>query len=112
MSGSLDITVEQGATFKRTITILNSSQVAIDVSGDTFSAQMRKRPQSEDISATFSTSLVSDGSDGQFELLLSDETTMGIIDGDYVYDVEWNKADGTKTRLLEGVAKVTPEVTR
>jgi chorismate-pyruvate lyase len=32
--------------------------------------------------------------------------------GRLVYDVEWVKADGTVTRILEGIADTTAEVTR
>ena len=35
MSGKLDLTIEQGATFSRTITIKDASNVVVDISTDT-----------------------------------------------------------------------------
>ena len=32
--------------------------------------------------------------------------------GDFVYDIEWTQSDSSVTRLLEGTATVTPQVTR
>ena len=46
MSGKLDLTIEQGATFSRTITIKDASNVVVDITNDTFAGQVRKRHQS------------------------------------------------------------------
>ena len=44
---------------------------------------------------------------------LSNSTTASIANGKYYYDLELvNTSQSTVTRLLEGVARVTPEVTR
>jgi len=44
---------------------------------------------------------------------LGNSTTAGITSGKYYYDLELvNTDDSSVTRLLQGVARVTPEVTR
>jgi hypothetical protein len=44
---------------------------------------------------------------------LNNATTAGITSGKYYYDLELvNSDNNTVTRLLQGVARVTPEVTR
>ena len=46
-------------------------------------------------------------------MALTNSTTAGIASGKYYYDLELvNTSNGTVNRLLQGVARVTPEVTR
>lgn len=110
MSGKLDLTIEQGATFSRTITIKDASNVVVDISTDTFAGQVRKRHQSGTVEATF-TMTVTDGPNGEVTATISATDTAAMDTGDFVYDIEWTSGS-TVIRLLEGVATVTPEVTR
>lgn len=113
MSGKLDLTIEQGSTFSRLITITDSTNTAVDISADTFRGQVRSTYKSGTIEGSFSFQLHTDGTDGKVVILMDDETTSSMTFGkNYVYDVEWVKASGTVVRLLEGTAVVTPEVTR
>ena len=110
MSGKLDLTIEQGATFSRTITIKNASNVVVDITNDTFAGQVRKRHQSGTVEAVF-TFTITDGANGEVTAVISATDTSAMDTGDFVYDIEWTSGS-TVTRLLEGVATVTPEVTR
>lgn len=110
MSGKLDLTIEQGATFSRTITIKDASNVVVDISTDTFAGQVRKRHQSGTVEATM-TMTVTDGPNGEVTATISATDTAQMDTGDFVYDIEWTSGS-TVIRLLEGVATVTPEVTR
>ena len=110
MSGKLDLTIEQGATFSRTITIKDASNVVVDISTDTFAGQVRKRHQSGTVEATI-TCIVTDGPNGEVTATISATDTAAMDTGDFVYDIQWTSGS-TVTRLLEGVATVTPEVTR
>lgn len=110
MSGKLDLTIEQGSTFSRTITIKDSSNVVVDISTDTFAGQVRKRHQSGTVEASF-TFTITDGANGEVTATISATDTASMDPGDFVYDIEWTSGS-TVTRLLEGVATVTPEVTR
>ena len=109
-SGKLDITVEQGATFSRTITIKDASNTAVNISSDTFAGQIRKRHQSATTEAAFSFT-ITDGTNGEVTATISNTDTSSMDPGDFVYDIEWTSGS-TVTRLLEGTATVTPEVTR
>ncbi len=111
MSGKLDITVEQGATFERNITIKDSSNVAVNISGSTFQGQIRKRHQSATKEADFDFT-ISNASGGVFIATITATNTGNMEPGDFVYDIEWTQSDATVTRLLEGTATVTPQVTR
>ena len=110
MSGALDLTIEQGATFTRTITIKDSSNAAINISGDTFAGQVRKRHQSAKAEASFSFDLTNP-TGGQLVASISATNTNAMTPGDFVYDIEWTNGS-TVTRLLEGQATVTPQVTK
>ena len=110
MSGKLDLIIEQGATFSRVITIKNSSNVAVNISTDSFAGQVRKRHQSGTKVADFDFS-ITDGANGEVTATISHANTTTMDTGDFVYDIEWTSGS-TVTRLLEGTATVTPEVTR
>lgn len=110
MSGHLDIVVEQGSTFSRVITIKDETETPVNITGNTFAGQIRKRHLSETPEATFLCS-VTDGVNGKLTISLTDEETAAIDSGEWVYDIEWYNGSVTG-RLLEGTAYVTPEVTR
>tara|TARA_R100001086_G_scaffold192605_1_gene109860 strand:- start:758 stop:1093 length:336 start_codon:yes stop_codon:yes gene_type:complete len=111
MSGKLDITVEQGATFTRTITIKDSSNAAINITGSSFAGQIRKRHQSSTKQADFDFT-ITNASGGIVIATITAANTGSMEPGDFVYDIEWTQSDSSVTRLLEGTATVTPQVTR
>lgn len=110
MSGKLDLTIEQGATFSRVITIKDSSNTAVNISTDSFAGQVRKRHQSGSVEASM-TFTITDGANGEVTATISAADTNSMTPGDQVYDIEWTSGS-TVTRLLEGTATVTPGVTR
>ena len=106
-----DITIQQGATFAKTLTITDDNDVAINIANDSFRGQVRKKHTSTDTEAAF-TFTVTDGANGLVSWSLTDTQTAAMGSGKFYYDIEWVKADGTVVRLLEGIADTTPEVTR
>jgi hypothetical protein len=107
-----DITIQQGSDFAKTLTIKDDSNVAINVSGDTFRGQVRKLHSSTDTEASFTFDSTTDGANGIVSWTLTATQTAAMGNGRFVYDVEWVKASGSVVRILEGVADTTPEVTR
>ncbi len=112
MSGKLDITIEQGSTYQRIITIADSQDNPVNIANDTFRGQIRKHPKQDIIEASFVFSFFTDGTDGKIVVVVDDTNTSAITNGRNYYDIEWVKSSGTVIRLLEGVATVTAEVTR
>ena len=106
-----DITIQQGATFAKTLTITDDSDVAIDISNDSFRGQVRKHHSSTTTEATF-TLTVTDGANGIVSWSISATDTASMGNCKFYYDIEWVKANGNVVRLLEGIADTTPEVTR
>ena len=110
MSGYLDLQINQGATFKRVITIADANDTPLNISSNTFRGQVRKRYTSTDVLATF-TCTVTDATNGKLSIELTDAETSAIPAGHWVYDIEW--VNGAEVaRLLEGQAITTAEVTR
>lgn len=108
---SHDITIDQGSSFNKTISLKDDSNAVINISNDSFRGQIRKHHSSTDIQATF-TIAITDGPNGVATWSLTPTQTAAMSSGRLVYDVEWVKADGTVTRILEGIADTTAEVTR
>jgi hypothetical protein len=108
---SHDITIDQGSTFSKSITLKDDNDVVINVTNDTFRGQVRKHHSSTDIQATFSFT-ITDGTNGVVAWSLSATDSAAMSSGILVYDVEWIKQDGTVTRILSGIADTTAEVTR
>jgi len=108
---SHDITIDQGASFAKTLTLKDDNDVVINITNDTFRGQVRKHHSSTDIQATF-TFTITDGTNGVVAWSLSATDSATMSSGRLVYDVEWVKQDGTVTRILSGIADTTAEVTR
>ena len=110
-AGKYNITIEQGADFALSFTLKEDGS-AKDLSDYSARAQMRTKKSSTDIAATF-TCTVTDASAGKFSMKLSNATTKDLSAGTYFYDIElFTASDANVTRLLEGTATVTAEVTR
>lgn len=110
MATKTNLIVDQGATYSNTITVYSSNGSALNLSGYTGSAQLRKHYTS---SNSVSFSITMGGNTGNITLALSANTTANLSSGRYVYDVEiTNVSDGKITRVREGIVTVTPNVTR
>ena len=106
-----DITLKQGETWAKVLTLKDDSDVVIDVSADTFRGHIRKHHTSTDTQAEF-TMTKTDGTNGVVSWTLSATDSAACSTGNLVYDLEWQKADGTVTRILEGICEISPEVTK
>jgi len=108
MAYKVNLVIDQGTTFNTTFTILDSFDVPVDFTNYVGSAQMRKSYTSSYAHA-FTVDL---SSAGVVTLSMSANTTNGITAGRYVYDVEVQDQAGTRSRIVEGIVTVTPQVTR
>ena len=110
MASVSNLYIDQGSDFSFTVDMTNSDGTAMDLSGYTATAHIRKAYTSTSTAAVFSTS-VSEVS-GQITLLLTGTQTSALDFGRYVYDCVIISSSGDKTRVLEGQVIVTPGVTR
>lgn len=105
-----NLTIDQGADFTATITVSDEDGNVIALTDYTGRGQMRKSPFTSTYHA-FTVS-VSDPAAGEVTLSMNSTTTAAITAGRYLYDVEVISSGGTVTRIVEGIATVTPEITK
>ena len=85
--------------------------VQLNLTGYTFASQIRKSYGSSTY-YTFTAS-VYDAATGKVRLQLTSTQTSAIPAGRYLYDIEiTNTSTTAKTRILEGIVIVTPEITQ
>ena len=110
MSSISNIFIDQGATFTTTVTVTDANGDAVNLSGYSVAAQIRKTFLSS--SATAFTATISNASSGEITISLSPTQTTALEAGRFVYDVLITASGGTKTRVVEGQVTVNPSVTR
>lgn len=110
------ITIEQGATFKKTITWKDGDGTPKDLTGFTARMQVRASHDSTtkliDISSTGG-EITLGGAAGTIVIVIPKDTTAALsapVLG--VWDLELEDSANFVTRLVEGQARITPEVTR
>ena len=110
MASVSNLFVDQGADYSNIITVASTTGAPLDLTGYTVKSQMRKSYTS----STFYnfTASVYDAVNGKVRLQLNSTQSEAIIPGRYLYDVEITSGSGGKTRVIEGIVTVTPEITK
>tara|TARA_Y100001972_G_scaffold92910_1_gene113825 strand:+ start:2250 stop:2603 length:354 start_codon:yes stop_codon:yes gene_type:complete len=108
--------IEQGATFGQTLTLKDSSDTVINLTGYT-SAEMdlRETPESSSTVATLTTSnsrITLGGAAGTVTLAISAADTANLTAGDGVYDLEIVDGSSRVYRILEGTYSIRRNVSR
>lgn len=121
-AGNYDILVEQGATFLLTITIKDTSGVPINLTGQTFRGKIKKSFSDVTAQANFVCTLANQLTDpGKVTISLSAVDTAAIVLNTQgtarvltvmAYDIESQDSSGIVKRWLQGLAKISPEVTK
>ena len=107
MAVKSNITIDQGTDFRVTINVTDANNSPIALGGYTGKAQFRKHYTSLN-SYDFDVSLAN----GAVTLSLSSNTTNSVNPGRYVYDCELTSTTGVKSRIVEGIVTVSPQVTK
>jgi hypothetical protein len=106
-----NIFIDAGTDFSTTVTVTDSTGSALNLTGYSHAAQIRKSYDSTSATVAFTTSTTS-ASAGQFTLTLTNTQTAAIPHGRYVYDAVITSGSGTKTRVVEGIVTINPRVTQ
>lgn len=109
MAIKANILIEQGTDFSAIIDVTDNDNNPYDLTSYTVNSQMRKNYASSS-ATTFVAS--HNGVFGQINLTLPNSVTVDLEPGRYLYDVEMTSNGGGVTRVVEGVATVTPGITR
>jgi hypothetical protein len=110
MAATRDISIYQGDTYAHELRIKDSSNANVSITSRTYTGQIRKKRNSDTITATF-TSQITNGANGIVVMTLTSANTANISAGSYVYDFQ--ETNGTTiTTLITGTVTVVGEVTR
>ena len=109
MATRLNIIIDQGTDFSTTVNLTDSSGTNLNLVGFSAASQIRKTHSSSN-STAFTASITT--SNSTLTLALNNAVTAAMTPGRYVWDAELTASDGTKSRILEGMVTVTPEVTK
>jgi hypothetical protein len=111
-----NLTVYQGADYRRALEFKDNSAVLMDLTGYEFRGQVKLSYQEQDPVFSFGFTLRDQVSDtGIVDMILTavDSSAVSINkETNYIYDIEMVDADGYVTRVLEGRLKLYPEVTK
>ena len=109
-----DLCLPQGQTLQQSFRY-KSDDVVVNLSGYVGRAMFRETPDSATVALSLTTAnggVVISAAGGLVTLSASAASMSAITAGRYVYDVEIESSAGVVKRLVEGVAKVSREVTR
>jgi len=110
-AGNYDIVIDQGSDYALQLQIAADGS-NVNLTNQSARAQMRPTATSSTLTATFTCSVIS-VSEGKIRVALTNTQTAAISPGKYYYDVELvNSGTSTVTRLIQGIVRVTAEVTR
>lgn len=109
MALKANLLIDQGATLLTQFLMVDQDADPISLSGYTPTGQLRRHYTSSN-SVAFTCE--ANTSAGIISIGLTANQTANLVAGRYVYDVELIDSDGVVTRIVEGIATVTPQVTR
>ena len=110
MATIANLVIDQGTTFSSIITLTDQIGSPLNLTGYTVASQFRKSYQSS--TAISFTASIYDALAGKVRLQLSPEDTTDVKAGRYLYDIELTSSMGDKSRALEGLVILTPEITK
>jgi hypothetical protein len=110
MATVANIFIDQGSDYSNIVTVTASNGQPLNLTGFTVASQLRKSFSSS-TAYNFSASILS-ASLGRVRLQLSATQSEEIPPGRYLYDVEVTSSSGGKTRVVEGIATITPQITQ
>lgn len=105
-----DLTITRGDTETLIVTITTDGSTAVDITGRTYTSQIRTQQDSTTIKASF-TCTVTSGAAGQVTCTLSATSSATLSAGLYFWDLQEN-ASGVISTILAGTVTVLADVTR
>lgn len=114
MANLYNVTIDQGSDWYLTVTYKNPNGTPINLTGYTAALQLRSLPESPSAVLSLSTGsgITITGATGVVDIHATATQTRAIDEGTYYYDLEITSPATIVTRLIQGQAVVSPEVTR
>ena len=105
-----DLTITRGDTETVVVTMVDEDGTAVNITGRTYTSQMRTTPDISAISIT-GTCAVTDGPNGKLTATFSATGTAALDPGFLYWDLQEN-ASGVISTILSGTVTVLADVTR
>ena len=85
---------------------------AVDISGDTVTLRLKSAISDADSAAvvTKSADVLTDGANGNYTVTVDPDDTKAVTPGQFFYDIEWVRADGSEYILDSGTVSLTARV--
>jgi hypothetical protein len=110
MATRANLVIDRGTDYSVAINVTQSNGAIFNLTGYNAECQLRKHWSSNNVYTM--TATVSDAINGVITLGANNAYTSTIPPGRYQYDIEVHIGGASKSRVLQGQATVTPEVTR
>lgn len=113
MAGKYAVTIEQGATWQLVVTWTDSAGALVNLTGYSAVATVKTTYGGTALITASSVggTITLGGAAGTITINVPYATTAALGAQTGVWDLELTSSDGIRTRLLEGAATITPEVT-
>jgi hypothetical protein len=115
LASTYNIIIDQGATYTLAISYKDSNGAAINLTNYTAAMQLRSTYTSVDAVLSLSSpsnGIVITGATGLISITITDTQTAALSSNNFVYDLEITSSSNVKTRLIQGIVTISPEVTR
>lgn len=110
MATVANIFIDQGSDYSNIITVAAANGQPLNLTGYTVASQMRKSYSSS--TAYAFTSSIYSADQGKVRIQLSAAGSNAITPGRYLYDLEVTSPGGSKTRVVEGIVTISPQITQ
>jgi hypothetical protein len=111
MAISTFLDIDQGSDFISILELENDDETSMDLTGFQVYSQFRKSYGSVTAHA-FEATILSPANLGKIRLKLSGVNSSLIKPGRYLFDVEIISTASIKTRVVEGILTINPEITK
>ena len=106
---NIKLVLDQGVDFEATFTVRNEDSSALNLTGYTGEAKIKKHPAATKYNSFIVT--FPNRVNGQIKVALASTATTAIEGGRYVYDLVLTSPNAYKTRPIQGNVLVIPGVT-
>lgn len=110
MATSSPLFIDAGSNYVNIISAVDTINQPLILTGYTVKSQIRKSPTSTTF-YNFTATIYNDTL-GQIKLELTAVQTAAIASGRWLYDVEITSPSSIKTRVIEGIVTITPQITQ
>jgi hypothetical protein len=111
MAQFVELDLDQGTDFTYDLDLSTDDGTPINVINYSFTSSIKKSHYSSSDTASFTINVVN-AANGNLRFSMASSTTANIKAGRYLFDVKQIDSGNTTSRILEGIIRVNPQITR